>query len=243
MEIDDFLSLTKKRRSIRRFKPDPVPDEYVEKILEAARYAMSGASGQPWEFVVVRDQETRKKIVNAYVEHHSVRSRYMEQTKIEEMRHPLMARAPTTPGFADAPVFIVVCGDPRTLQAGTVIARYLCGEGDATFYVNLGNASHMMHLAAAALGLGSQWVSIWRIVERDLKDILGIPEIFRIFQMVPIGFPAYEPEPLWKRELSEITHYERYDQSRYRTDEDIREWVLELRRTQGQAHWGGGKRG
>jgi nitroreductase len=167
----------------------------------------------------------------------------MEQTKIEEMRHPLMARPPTTPGFADAPVIIVVCGDPRTLQASTVIARYLCSEGDATFYVNLGNASQIIHLAAAALGLGAQWVSVWRIVERELKDILGIPEIFRIFQIVPIGIPAYEPEPMWTRELTEITHYDQYDQAKYRTDEDIREWVLELRRRQTPGHWGRGERG
>jgi nitroreductase len=48
MNIEQFLELAKKRRSIRRFKPDPVPDEIIQKILEAARWAMSGANGQPW---------------------------------------------------------------------------------------------------------------------------------------------------------------------------------------------------
>ncbi|MBI4334686.1 MAG: nitroreductase family protein [Chloroflexi bacterium] len=47
MEIDAFLDLVRRRRSIRRFKPDPVPEEYIEKILEAGRWAMSGANGQP----------------------------------------------------------------------------------------------------------------------------------------------------------------------------------------------------
>jgi nitroreductase len=56
MQIDDFLELVKSRRSIRVFKPDPVPRETIEKILEAARWAMSGANGQPWEFVVVQDR-------------------------------------------------------------------------------------------------------------------------------------------------------------------------------------------
>ena len=56
MQIDDFLELVRKRRSIRKFKPDPVPDELVEKILEAGRWAMSGSNAQPWEFIVVEDQ-------------------------------------------------------------------------------------------------------------------------------------------------------------------------------------------
>ncbi len=64
MNYDAFLELVKKRRSIRRFKPDSVPDEYIEKIIEAARWAPSGANSQPWEFVVIKDQETKDKIVD-----------------------------------------------------------------------------------------------------------------------------------------------------------------------------------
>ena len=44
MEIDELLELVRKRRSIRQFKPDPIPDEHVEKIIETARWAMSGAN-------------------------------------------------------------------------------------------------------------------------------------------------------------------------------------------------------
>jgi 5,6-dimethylbenzimidazole synthase len=229
MDINGFLDLVRRRRSVRRFKPDPVPDEHVTKILEIARFAMSGGHAQPWEFVVVRDREKIVRLADAYSEHHYVRSQIMERIKVEEMRHPLMGRATERPGFAEAPVIIVVCGDPRTLQAGTVIARFLCSDPDSTFYMNLGNATQLIHLAAAALGLGAQWVTVSRIVERDVKDILGIPEVFRIFTIVPIGFPAYQPSPSRSRELSEIVHYDSYDQSKYRTDEGVREWVVALR--------------
>ena len=54
MDYDSFLDLVKKRRSTHAFKPDPVPDEYVDKIIEAARWAPSGANSQPWEFIVVK---------------------------------------------------------------------------------------------------------------------------------------------------------------------------------------------
>ena len=60
MQYDDFLSLAKQRRTIRRFKPDPIPDEYVDKIIEAARWAPSGLNQQPWEFVVVRTRRLEK---------------------------------------------------------------------------------------------------------------------------------------------------------------------------------------
>ncbi|MBM2832569.1 MAG: nitroreductase [Dehalococcoidia bacterium] len=243
MDIDSFSDLVKRRRSIRRFKPDPVPDEQVTKILEAARFAMSGGHAQPWEFVVVRDREKIGRIAGAYSEHHMVRSQIMEQIKVEEMRHPLLGHATGRPGLAEAPVIIVVCGDPRTLLASTVIARFLCSDPDSTFYMNLGNVTQLIHLAAAALGLGAQWVSVSRIVERDLKDILGIPEVFRILSFVPIGFPAYQPTPLRRRELSDIVHYDHYDQSRYRTDEGIREWVVALRGHQNPGHRGRNQQG
>ena len=63
MDYDSFLELIKKRRSIRQFKPDPIPDEYVDKIIEAARWAPSGYNSQPWEFIVVREKKLKDSIV------------------------------------------------------------------------------------------------------------------------------------------------------------------------------------
>ncbi|MEJ2067558.1 MAG: nitroreductase family protein, partial [Deltaproteobacteria bacterium] len=59
MEYQEFLELLKYRRSIRRFKNDPIPDEYVTMVLEASRYAMSGGNSQPWEFIVVKDPQVK----------------------------------------------------------------------------------------------------------------------------------------------------------------------------------------
>src|SRR5512142_3155824 len=117
MDIDQFLQLTKARRSIREFKTDPIPKEHIEKILEAARWAMSGANGQPWEFVVVKDKETRQKITDIATEQ-TKRIRPIELTRVEEIRQPQLARPTQTDvGIKEAPVIIVVCGDPRAYQA------------------------------------------------------------------------------------------------------------------------------
>ena len=67
MQIDEFLELARTRRSVNKFKPDPVPDEYINKIIEAARWAMSGANSQPWEFIIIRDKETKDKLADIFL--------------------------------------------------------------------------------------------------------------------------------------------------------------------------------
>ncbi len=233
MQIDEFLELVRKRRSIRKFRPDPVPDEYVEKILEAARWAMSGANGQPWEFIVIKDQETKNKMAEQYIE---VRQReyIIERTRVEEVRHPSYAVLPTdAPSFQQAPVIIAIIGDKRTFQATVLAGRYHPpGEGgvDATYLKAVGNATMLLHLAVAALGLGSKWFSVSGLWDPRLKQLLNVPMELSIHTIVPIGYPAYEPPPPYRRELKEIVHHETYDPSKYRTEEDIHDFIVNLRR-------------
>ena len=63
MDYAGLLELVKKRRSIRRFRSDPVPDEYIEKIIEAGRWAPSGYNSQPWEFLVIKDKVLKDRIL------------------------------------------------------------------------------------------------------------------------------------------------------------------------------------
>jgi len=66
LNYHDLIDLFKARRSIRAFKPDPLPEGTVEKIIEAARWSPSGGDGQPWEFVVIQQPALNKKIVELY---------------------------------------------------------------------------------------------------------------------------------------------------------------------------------
>ena len=66
MDYEGFLELVQKRRSIRSLKADPIPDEQVDKVIEAARFAPSGFNLQPWEFVIVKDAELKKLFVDLY---------------------------------------------------------------------------------------------------------------------------------------------------------------------------------
>jgi nitroreductase len=237
MQIDDYLNLLRTRRSARRFKPDPVPPGDVDKMIEAARWAMSGANAQPWEFVVVDAPAVRARIVGSWLEPRK-EVYAAEQARLPEFRHPNFRDLEVSPGFRDAPVFIMVLGDRRTYQATVLASNYLWGEGgtDSTYLKNVGNATQNIHMAAAALGLNSQWVSVSRIWGQALKEILGIPEILDVHTLVAVGKPAYEPKPGHRRPLSDILHRNGYDMAKYRTGEDIQRFLLALRRATAEGY-------
>lgn len=231
IEIDDLIKFLKKRRSIRRLCPDPIPDEYIEKMIEAARWSPSGANAQPWEFIIVKDPNTINSIAKAYQQERHEQY-VIEQTRVPEVRHHQLVSPPNTPPtFKDAPVLIVVCGDKRTFQGTILATRFTGAEGspDGTYLKNMGNAVYSLMLAATALGLGSQWVSISTVCQNRLRPILDVPPMIEIHTIVPVGYPAYKPAPSYRRELNEIIYFEKYDTSKYRSAEEIVEFIQELR--------------
>ncbi len=230
MNYDGFLKLVQSRRSIRRFKPDPVPEEYVDKIIEAARWAPSGANSQPWEFIVVKKQETKDSIVKICEENteHTCR---MELTREPELRYSALTKPRTLPpGFATAPVFIVLCGDPRTKE--TYPLRAILNRGQSIFISSLASAYLCMALAATALGLGSQWVTATSnpFEQSLIKQLLGIPPELEIYDTMAVGYPATEPKPRLVRAREEMVNYEYYDKAKFRTEQQVKGFIVSLRR-------------
>lgn len=229
MDYEDFLKLVKTRRSIRGFKTDPVPDEYVEKIIESARWAPSGANSQPWEFIVVKDKEIKDRIVDIVNEHREY-SRKVELTREKDLRFPAISSAVGEPGYKDAPVFIILCGDPRTKEAYPLLT--MLTRGDSHFVSGLASAFLYMALAATTLGLGSQWVSATGapFAKCLLKELLGIPQKLEIYDMMALGYPAYQPKERLVRKRVEMVHHGRYDKTKYRSDQEIRDFIVGLRK-------------
>lgn len=231
MDYDYIHKVVSKRRSIRRFRPDPIPDQYIEKIVELARWAMSGANAQPCEFIAVRSPDLRRQLCSIYCEWMRTVDAF-EKTRVPELRLELNAESIFRDGspFRDAPVIMAVLGDPRTLQA-TVQAGNILNPDNRTFNANYAIATYLLHLAAASLGLGSQWVSIVGGYESTVKAVLGVPEIYRLSVLVPIGYPAYEPAAPHRRKARDILHYDKYDMSKYRSANEVISFVASLRRT------------
>lgn len=229
MDYDELLELLKTRRSIRAFTDEPVSDEDVQKVVEAARWAPSGANSQPWEFIVIRDQATKDKMaIWARTMQEMVHE--AEMTRPEELRWASAARPVSDPVFKTSPVLILVIGDPR-VSASFPLLTYV--ERDEENLISaLSSAFSYMTLAATTLGLGSHWASqvAFTYPSAMIRDLLGIPAGYCIYDMMGLGHPAMEPKPRRVRDLGEMVHNERYDQAKYRTDEQIREWLISLRK-------------
>jgi 5,6-dimethylbenzimidazole synthase len=236
-EYEQFRELFTRRMSIRDLRPDPVPDAYVDRILEAGRWAMSGANSQPWEFIVVRDDAVKRELIEAYVDVNNDFIFWMEQMRLAELRHPAFqvegdaaeqwerVRTRHT-AWGKAPVLIVILGDGRR-QWGTVLGAMTFGRHQSHLTDALSNAATLMHLAATSLGLGSQHVTIH--VQEPFKRVLGVPDLLMIHHILPIGFSAIDRRPTVRRPLDEIVHYDRYDQGKYMSNRQVLGFLHELR--------------
>jgi nitroreductase len=219
MNISDFRALVEQRRSIRGYDENrEVSEELITTILDCARWAPSGGNGQPWEFVVVRNKQTRHKIADYYL-------KQMEQKR--EMDLAVRGTAKMTgDGFRHAPVHIVIVGDPRVKESYPI--RTKLEKAESHFITGLANATLLIHLAATSLGLASQYVSDANspYMETMLKVLLEIPEPLRIYHLVPIGFAKSRIAAPPRRELEEITHYEKYDMNKFRDDQGMTKFIM-----------------
>lgn len=233
MNYDGLVELLKKRRSIRSFKPDPVPDEYIQKIIDAALWAPSGSDSQPWEFIVIKDKENRDRVCKVLAELQPI-TRKLELTREEEVRHQAIAAPSGPPGFLTAPVFIIICGDTRFKDIYPMAVVSMESEAESVFTSDLANAFLYMHLAAASLGLGSQWLTATSHPHTQvlLKDLLGIPKELKIYDTMVLGYPAMQPKPRSIRKREEVVHHERYDRSKFRTEAQVRSYIKDVRQAQ-----------
>jgi nitroreductase len=219
MDINDFRELAMQRRSIRGYdEKREVPEEAIKAILDCARWAPSGGNGQPWEFVVVRDKQTRHKIADYYL-------KQLEQKR--EMDLAVRGTAKMTgDGFRNAPVHIVILGDPRVKESYPI--RTKLEKAESHFITGLANATLLIHLAASCLGLASQYVSDANspYMETMLKVLLNIPEPLRIYHLVPIGYAKSRVAAPPRRALEEIVHFEKYNMNKFRDDTGMTKFIM-----------------
>jgi 5,6-dimethylbenzimidazole synthase len=223
--IEAFLNVLRRRRSIRSgfLRDEPVPDELIETILEAARWAPSAGNSQPWEFLIIRDRETREKIVEIF------KTQMRDKIEIEEVARGQRRRVNAGVDFRNAPAHILVLGDPRTNDAYPM--RTKLDKWEPHFYSSLANCVLQMLLAAEALGLSSMYISdvASPYFSVMLKSLLGIPEPLQIYHLLPVGFAKQSPtihHP--RRALEEMVHHERYDRSKFRGEAEIQEFIQKM---------------
>lgn len=169
------------RRDIRRFRPDPVPESTLTRLLEAAHAAPSVGHSQPWRFIVVRDAEARDR---AAVMSDRERLAQAAQLEPEAARQLLDLQLE---GIREAPLGVVVCCDRRAPAAG-VLGRATFPDADLW---SCACAIQNLWLAARAEGLGLGWVTLFR--PDELADLLHLPVGVVTLGWLCVGWPDERP--------------------------------------------------
>jgi nitroreductase len=226
VDYNDFLALIQKRRSIRHYKPDSVPDDCIDKIIEAARWAPSGGNSQPWEFLVIKKKELRDKIATIAQEQYCI-AHQMEMLREPRLRFPKYTTPPSgKPGFATAPVFILPCGDTRTKE---IYPKSMAMTiSDSLFITSMANALMYMILAENTLGLGVQQVSVVEtpFAQAQIRELLKIPHEYMVYELLVIGYPDMELSDKSMRDKNEMVHYDYFDMNKYRTQQQIDDYSV-----------------
>jgi len=232
MKYEQLLELVKARRSIRRFKPDQIPDEYIDKIIDAAHWAPSGFNQQPWEFVVIKNPELKKQISN-YCKEQLLLGHKMNAITDPSIKVPASIHTMDPEGgdFSVAPVFIALLGDHRTIQLMPSSTQYGTEYLNNTFNSGLTCSFLYMHLAATTLGLAAQWVSAVQApyVSFMVKELLGIPKYLSIYDMMALGYPGTQPKPRTVRTVEQMVHHDFCGPGAFRKDEDVLEYIKQTR--------------
>src|SRR5438477_2690313 len=204
-ETNDIFEVMSTMRAMRRLKPDPVPDELINKILQAAQWAPSGGNTQRWRFLVVKDPEIKKKVQVYYkrLYDETVGPRYASSapppgSDRARYRRQHSAVEYLTDHYHEAPVWIVACLAEGAQMSPPNPTRSAGGS----IYPAVQN----MLLAARALGLGSTLTTRHITYEKEVDAAMGIPPGYHSYAILPIGYPMGRFGPVGRGPLSEVVY-------------------------------------
>lgn len=204
-------------RSMRRLRPDPIPDAVLRQIIDAGIHAPSGSNFQNWGFVIVDGLEDKRFIRDHYLKHYRNLEREgtipsMAQIPVERQR--MFASAIHLAEHMDeAPVILLACtgtdfptyaqlGNPRSITA--------------TLHASIYPAVQNILLACRALGVGATLTTLHYFFEDELKVRLGIPLDKEVAGLIPLGYPVGKFGPTSRGPAEGVIHWGRWGGTRSR---------------------------
>jgi nitroreductase len=200
-------------RSIRRIKTDPIPDEIITKVLDAAIRAPSGSNAQGWVFIVVKDAEKRKQLGAIYQKTSSILVKLYEGAKAPPHMDPAKYERwwrsvlYLFDHMGEAPVLIVPClkqtmwtnaaSLPDDVKTRMASAARLAGS---SIYPAVQN----IILACRAFGLGTVLTTIHAFYEDEVRKILNLPPDVQSYALMPVGYPKGKHGPISRKPVSEV---------------------------------------
>ncbi|MFZ5823231.1 MAG: nitroreductase family protein [Bacillota bacterium] len=212
MMFEELATLVRTRRSIRKYKPDDVPDEMLLKAIDLATWAPNGGNFQPWQFWIVKNRDVITQMADAMDE----RSRLMASwPESEPYREHAERWVRVGAFFRQAPACIaVMVGGYQSIADKLLLAR---GTDDpaaaemlewrrfgASRIQTIGGAVMTLLLALHQQGLGACWMAGPQQAKGEIEQILGVPEGYEFVALVPVGFPAEEKTGAPRKPLDEV---------------------------------------
>ena len=180
-------------RAVRKLRPDPIPDDVLERVLQAACWAPTGGNQQPWKVVVVTDADKKAGLRDVYRPEWAkygaaFRERIADQPP--EIYEPWKRIADAGDHLADhlheAPVILVFCANPAVMAITDAKLDRVSMVGGGSVYPAVQNAM----LACVAEGLGCTLTTLHCFREPEVKELLDVPDSWATVAMVPIGYPV-----------------------------------------------------
>jgi nitroreductase len=206
--IDKVLTTTRSVR-LRLDLERPVERDVIEECLNIAIQAPTGSNAQGWHFMVVTDAEKRAKIADYY---RQAWKGYIAQSAEgqtppsdrEELRQVLKVVKSAqylADNLQNAPVFVIPCIEGRVEEEGVV--------SQASLYGSILPAAWSFMLALRARGLGAAWTTLHLIYEKQVAEILGIPDNITQAALLPVAYYTGEDfRPAKRKPLDQLTHWD-----------------------------------
>lgn len=222
-------------RAMRRLKPDPVPRELLEQLVEAATWAPSGGNQQQYSWVVVTDRAVMGQLAELWEQCHdfyvstvaTLGSETMDDQQVERLLGALKFQRDH---FAETPAVIVACYDLSGQRSqirsnwrlfasrisalgprrGAMVAANATRAGDRAEAGSVYPGVQNLLLTARALGLAATLTTWHLFLEPDFKRVLGIPSRVKTYALIPVGWPRGNFGPVRRRPAAEAIHWDRW---------------------------------
>jgi len=211
----DLEEAIKSRRTIRRFQDRPVPTDLLLKAVGLACWAPNPGNGQAWRFFVVKERHLLQRLADALQSKFDLIASWPEAARFGEAVEAFR-RSAASP-LRSAPAVVAVAYGPYASLADRILAER--GEADPeaarmaasrrradTRAETVAGAVSLLLLALHSLGLGGCCLGGAMLAKGEAEAILGVPDGFEIFALVPVGYPAESPEPGARKPQDEVVH-------------------------------------
>ena len=189
-ELYDVMSTL---RAVRKLRPDPIPDDVLERVLQAACWAPTGGNTQPWRVVVVTDDEGRAALQSIYgPEWERYSAGFMQMManlpadELAKWERVKAAGDHLADNLHTAPAILVFCANPAMMAITDAGLDRISMVGGGSVYPAVQNAM----LACVEEGLGCTLTTLHCLREDDVKAAIGVPPEWATVAMVPIGYPV-----------------------------------------------------